>query len=133
MPEMHVIEDVSESNEVSQRGFDTLNKGQNAFSKSSFTKSFAKENKSKKSFRNERMNKDRGELNNSDLIKSCSENISQIMEATLREDEQKRKRELKIHEKNRSSVDNIATKYFNAKHSNSKSMNLDSQQSNIYK
>jgi hypothetical protein len=108
-PGLPVIDDVSESKELSQRFFESFKKGSKVSLKNSFSK---KQNRSPriKIQDNNYISAGRNEHNTSGLIKSCSENISNIMEATFKDDDQKEGSK----DAHRASVDEAAGYYFTA-------------------
>lgn len=82
---LHVIEDVTESKEISQRRYDSFKQRDRQI--------FLKDSHIKKKFQSNGIlehasSNHRNNMSNSDLIKSCSENISQILDATLKLDEE---------------------------------------------
>ncbi|CAI2386803.1 unnamed protein product [Moneuplotes crassus] len=86
--DLHIIDDVSESKELSQRAFESFSKSKNA---SSYTHLQKAKGENIRNF-NSSMKKPslgRNEHNSSGIIKSCSENISQIMNATFKEEDEK--------------------------------------------
>lgn len=95
--DLQIIEDVSESKELSQRGFESFSKNKTITSHKNLHKDVSpksnglyQENLGKSMTRNEH--------NTSGILKSWSENISNIMEATFKDEDDKNTEEQPYHD-----------------------------------
>jgi hypothetical protein len=81
--DLQIIDDVSESKELSQKGFESFNKNSKISSFKQLNK--LKNSKNFNSNRNSDQVLGKNDFNNSGILKSCSENISQIMEQSFKD------------------------------------------------